>query len=193
MVPRHAPARSPCTTVDGVRRRFPGQLWVKLPGTGDNLVALADAARAVGADAVVLAGRVMGMMPDVETLRPVLGTSAAYGGQWAVPITCRWLALTRRALGSDFPLIGSNGARSGLDVARFLLAGAAAVEMTSAVWLAGFDALSRARQELLGWLQQKDLTVSAVVGRAADELKSYGEQSEQAGRWRSLVPPESIA
>jgi len=131
------------------------------------------------------------MYPDLDSLEPLLGTSAAYGGQWALPITCRSLALTRRALGSDAPLIGTNGARTGADVARFLLAGARAVEMASVVYLAGFGALASAREDLGGWLRARGLSVKEIVGRSADAMKGYAEQPARAGRWRDFVPPEA--
>ncbi|MBO0711972.1 MAG: dihydroorotate dehydrogenase, partial [Acetobacteraceae bacterium] len=66
--------------VGDVRAAFGGQLWVKLPGLGTNLADLARAARAAGADAVVLCGRFMAMVPDVETLAPVMGSAGGYSG-----------------------------------------------------------------------------------------------------------------
>ena len=108
-------------------------LWVKLTGQSDEIPALAAAAKEAGADAVVLMGRFMAMLPDVDTQAPLLGTNAAYGGPWALLLSCRWLAASRRALGAEFPLVGTNGARSGLDVARMMLAGAGAVELGSTV------------------------------------------------------------
>ena len=48
-------------------------------------------------------GRFMALVPDLDTLAPVLGTSGAYGGGWALPIVCRFLALSRRAVGPPFP------------------------------------------------------------------------------------------
>jgi dihydroorotate dehydrogenase (NAD+) catalytic subunit len=168
-----------------------GILWVKLNGLTDNLPALAIAAKAGGADAVGLMGRFMAMVPDLATLRPVLGTSAAYGGRWALPITCRWLALSRRAVGREFPLIGTNGARTGYDVARMALAGASAVEMTSVVLQGGFAALTRARAELEDWLATTNLMLRDVIGVAADALGSYGDQPERPGHWQNFVPPET--
>ena len=53
------------------------QLWVKLTGLSDNLSALAMAARRGGADAVCMMGRFMGLVPDLQTFAPVLGTAAA--------------------------------------------------------------------------------------------------------------------
>ena len=178
-------------TVAKVRAAFQGTLWVKLGGVGGDAGALARASRDGGADAVTLAGRHMAFVPDVETLQPLLGTSAAYGGQWALPIICRHLALARRAVG-EFPLLATNGARTGLDVARFILAGAGAVQMTSAVFLQGYGALSAARDELEAWLVRKDLHVQDVVGRAADALTGYFDQPARPGRWRDFVPTEGL-
>lgn len=112
------------------------------------MVGLAQAARRGGADSVVMMGRFMGFLPDLETGLPLLGTSAAIGGSWALPLTARWLMMTRKAMGDDYPLIATNGARNGLDVARFLPAGTCATEMTSAVFTDGYDVLTRAVREL---------------------------------------------
>ncbi|MEI9852666.1 MAG: hypothetical protein WDN24_19470 [Sphingomonas sp.] len=177
--------------VAGARAAFKGQLWIKLTGLGGDLVPLAAAARHAGADVVGLMGRFMGMVPDLDTLRPVLNTSAAYGGNWALPITCRWLALARRALGPDAPLIGTNGARDGLDVARMLLAGASAVQMSSAVMERGFDALGEAVTTLEDWLATRDRTAAGIVGLAGDALETYGQQPERPDHWRAFAPAQT--
>jgi len=177
--------------VGRLRDVFGGQLWIKLTGLSNDLVPLAVAARAAGADAVGLMGRFMAMVPDLDTLRPVLNTSAAYGGRWALPITCRWLALARRAMGQDAPLYGTNGARDGLDVARMMLAGARGVEMTTAVLEHGFGRLGESVRALDGWLASRDLTAEGIIGHAADALETYGGQPERKGHWRNFVPPET--
>ncbi len=60
-------------------------LWVKLTGQSENVAALAQAAKQAGADAVVMIGRPLGMLPDLETMRPLINTNAAHGGRWALP------------------------------------------------------------------------------------------------------------
>ncbi|MSP00149.1 MAG: dihydroorotate dehydrogenase [Acetobacteraceae bacterium] len=167
-------------------------LWVKLTGLSSNLPALALAAREGGADAVCMMGRFMAMMPDLETFAPVLGTSAAYGGNWALPIVCRFLALSRRAVGADFPLMGTNGVRSGLDVARMALSGASAVEVLSIVMHEGFGAIARMIAELDAFLAARDISFAGLVGRTADRLAGYGAQSVLPGRWREFVPRETL-
>lgn len=182
-----------CDLVRDVRAVTPGmELWVKLTGLSANLPALAAAARQGGADAVCMMGRFMAMVPDLDTFAPVLGTSAAYGGGWALPIVCRFLALSRKAVGPEFPLMGTNGVRSGDDVARMALAGASAVEVLSAVMHGGFGAITRIIDELDAYLGRKNLMFPALVGRTADALAGYADQPETPDRWRRWVPPETL-
>lgn len=167
-------------------------LWVKLTGQSEDVAALVQAARAGGADAVTLMGRFMALVPDVETMAPLLGTRAAFGGPWALPLTCHWLAASRRRAGPDFPLIGTNGARSGLDIVRMLLAGARAVQMTSVVLVGGFGVVEQALLELREYLDARQITAEALVGRAADRIESYQAQPRRPGHWRGFVPDGSL-
>jgi dihydroorotate dehydrogenase (NAD+) catalytic subunit len=167
-------------------------LWVKLTGLSANLPALALAASRAGADAVCMMGRFMAMVPDLETFVPVLGTSAAYGGGWALPIVCRAIAMSRRAVGSEFPLLGTNGVRSGGDVARMALAGASAVEVLSVVMHEGFGGLTRMIAELDALLAARGLCFGELVGRAADALQDYGAQEARPGQWQQFVPAETV-
>jgi dihydroorotate dehydrogenase (NAD+) catalytic subunit len=134
----------------------------------------------------------MAFVPDVETLSPMLGTNAAFGGSWALPLTCRWLVQCRRRLGPNFPLIGTNGARTGLDLARFLLSGASAVQVSSAVFAGGFSVLPRMLQEFSAYLDRKNLTAGALIGHAADRLGTYQEQASRPDYWKSFVAAEAL-
>ncbi|WP_321355797.1 dihydroorotate dehydrogenase [Pseudomonas extremaustralis] len=163
-------------------------LWVKLTGQSEDVVGLAQAARRGGADSVVMMGRFMGFLPDLETGLPLLGTSAAIGGAWALPLTARWLMMTRKAMGDDYPLIATNGARNGLDVARFLLAGACATEMTSAVFTGGYEVLSRAVSELDEYVQRRGLSVEQLLGNAADQVQTYQQQPDRPDWWQRFAP-----
>jgi dihydroorotate dehydrogenase len=166
-------------------------LWIKLTGQSEDVAGLALAAKEGGADAVIVMGRFMALVPDVETRAPMLGTAGAIGGPWSLALTCRWLAEARRRVGPDYPLLGTNGARSGLDVARFLLAGARAVEMTSAVMAGGFDVATRAVAEFEAYLARTGGSAEDLVGLAADRRLAYGAQPDRPGYWRDFVPPES--
>jgi dihydroorotate dehydrogenase len=173
--------------VSAIRAVVKIPLWVKLSGQSERVPHLAAAAFDGGADSVVMAGRLLGMIPDVETLAPLLGTTLGIGGFWNLPLTCHWLALTRAQLGRDRALIGINGAQSGLDIARMMLAGASAVAMASPVMLRGSDLLRDALQEFDAYLRRKDLTASDLVGRAADQRKTFAEMPLRRDNWRNYV------
>jgi dihydroorotate dehydrogenase len=109
-----------------------------------------------------------------------------------LPIVCRFLALSRRAVGPAFPLLGTNGVRSGADAARMALAGASASELLSVVMHEGFGGLSRVIGELDALLEARNLRFAELIGRAADALQGYGDQPETPGRWRDFVPAETL-
>lgn len=178
--------------VSRVRAAVKLPLWVKLTGQSEDVMSLALAAKQAGADAVTIMGRFIAMVPDVETLGPMLGTNAAFGGPWALPLTCRWLTQCRKALGKDFPLIGTNGARSGLDLARFLLAGASAVQASSVIFASGFGVITRMREEFAAYLVRKGLNATDLIGRAADQLGTYAQQQSRPDYWKSFVQAEAL-
>lgn len=174
--------------VTAVRGTISIPLWVKITGQSERVPDLAAAAFAAGGEAVVMAGRSLGLIPDVETLEPMLGTTLGVGGYWNLPLTCQWLALSRAKLGSDKPLIATNGAQSGLDIARMMLAGASAVQMASAVMLRGADVLSRALAEFEAYLKRKQFTARDLVGVAADRRNPFSAMPLKADNWRNHVP-----
>ncbi|MBL8384388.1 MAG: hypothetical protein JNM90_15015 [Burkholderiales bacterium] len=178
--------------VAAIRRAVGIPVWVKLTGQSENVAALAAAARDGGATAVTMIGRMLGMLPDLDTMAPALDTNLGYGGDWALPLTCYWLARSRKRLGADAPLIGTNGARSGADVARMLLAGASAVELCSAVLTGGFGVLGAAVDELADYLERKRCRAPDLVGRAADRVLPYAELPARAEHWRAFVPAETL-
>jgi dihydroorotate dehydrogenase (NAD+) catalytic subunit len=174
--------------VAAVRAAIGIPLWVKLTGQSERVPELARAAFDAGANSVVMAGRLLGLIPDVETFAPMLGTTLGVGGFWNLPLTCHWLALTRAQIGADKPLIGINGAQSGLDIARMMLAGASAVAMASPVMLRGYRALSDALAELEAFLRRKNVRAAELIGVAADRRKTFAQMPLIEGNWRNYVP-----
>ncbi len=163
-------------------------VWVKLSGQSERVTELVGAALGAGASSAVIAGRALGMIPDLDTMAPILGTSCGIGGYWNLPLTCHWLAMTRARLGKEVPLIGIHGATSGADVARMMLAGASAVGMSSAVMLRGWSVLSDALSDLETYLAQKGLDASRLIGRAADARKSFADMPVLDQVWRNHIP-----
>jgi dihydroorotate dehydrogenase (NAD+) catalytic subunit len=161
--------------VRSVRAAVSMPLSVKLGAEQVDVVASAAAAQRAGADVLVIMGRHMGFLPDPETRGPVLGSFGGYSGPWALPLSLRWVAKTRLALGAQVPIMGSNGARDGIDVARFLLAGASAVQVATSVIAEGFGAITRMVNELTEYLERQGVSARELVGEAADRSISYEE------------------
>ena len=174
--------------VSAVRAAISIPLWIKITGQSERVPDLAAAAFDAGGEAVVMAGRLLGLVPDVETLEPMLGTTLGVGGFWNLPLTCHWLASTRAKVGADKPLIGINGAQSGLDIARMMLAGACAVQMASPVMWRGFDVLSQSISEFDAYLTRKGLSAPDLVGRAADAKRTFAQMPLRTDNWRKHVP-----
>lgn len=167
-------------------------VWAKITGQSENVAALAQAARDGGAEAVVLMGRFLGMIPELDTQAPLLGTNLGTGGGWALPMTCYWLSKSRVHLGPDAPLVGMNGARSGEDVLRLMLAGAHAVEISSAVWTNGFGVLADAVKTVEAYLSDRGDTATGIIGRAADQVMPFSSLPQQPGFWEKFAPPGAI-
>lgn len=131
-------------------------------------------ALAAGADAVCIATRAMGFVPDLDTRRPVLGTFAAVGGAWALPLTLHRVAKTHIAY-PEASIVATNGARDGFDVARLLLAGASAAALATAVLTDGPPALTRAIEELGGYCGRQGVCARELIGEAARHVQTYEE------------------
>ena len=181
------PARV-ASIVATVRKAVSIPIWVKTTGQSERVPDLAEAAFRAGADSVIMAGRLLGLIPDVDTFKPMLDTALGIGGYWNLPMTCYWLAVSRTKLGRDKPLIGINGAQSGLDVARMMLAGASAVEIASAVQLRGYDVLSDALAAFERYLGEKKISAMDLIGRAADARKSFADMPPRPDNWKNYIP-----
>lgn len=150
-------------------------LTTKVTSETADVTALAEAAHEGGADSVCLCGRRMGFLPDPQTGEPLLGTFGAIGGHWELPLTLRWIAKSRHRLGPQLPIVGTGGARCGLDVVRFLLAGASAVQLATAVYTGGPAALENTLMELTAHLRERETSVAELIGVAADRALTYDQ------------------
>jgi dihydroorotate dehydrogenase (NAD+) catalytic subunit len=145
----------------GATRR---KLWVKLSPNAPDLVATARAATAGGADALTLINTLRAMAIDAVTRRPVLATGCGgLSGPAIKPIALRMVWEVHRAL-PEIALVGVGGIKSGRDAAEFLLAGASAVQVGTAIFRDP-DAPLRILSELeLFCTEQGVAEVSELVG-----------------------------
>jgi dihydroorotate dehydrogenase (NAD+) catalytic subunit len=110
------------------------QLWVKLSPNAPDLVGTARAAVAGGADALTLINTLRAIAIDAERRRPVLANACGgLSGPAIKPVALRMVWEVHRAL-PEVPVVGIGGVESGRDVAEFLLAGASAVQVGTAIF-----------------------------------------------------------
>jgi dihydroorotate dehydrogenase (NAD+) catalytic subunit len=106
-------------------------LIVKLSPNVTDIVEIAKAAEAGGADALSLINTLLGMRIDVKTRRPLLGN--IFGGLSGPAIKPVALRMVYQVCGAvKIPVIGMGGVSNATDALEFLMAGASAVAVGSA-------------------------------------------------------------
>ncbi|MHA1201778.1 MAG: dihydroorotate dehydrogenase [Candidatus Heimdallarchaeaceae archaeon] len=112
-------------------------LWVKLTPNVSDIVEIASAAVEGGCDALVAINTIKAMVIDIQTKQPILGFKrGGLSGSAIKPIGVRYIYDLYENLGERIPLIGVGGIYKGEDVVEYLLAGATAVEIGSAIGVA---------------------------------------------------------
>lgn len=112
-------------------------LWVKLTPNVSDIVEIANAAVKGGCDALVAINTLKAMVIDIQTRQPILGFKrGGLSGSAIKPIGIRYIFDLYESLGKRIPLIGVGGIYKGEDVVEYLLAGATAVEIGSAIGVA---------------------------------------------------------
>ncbi|MHA2030935.1 MAG: dihydroorotate dehydrogenase, partial [Candidatus Kariarchaeaceae archaeon] len=108
--------------------------WVKLTPNITNIISVADSAISAGADAIVAINTIKAMMIDIHIKKPVLGN--IYGGlsgQAIKPIGLRVIYELYEHFESKIPIIGVGGISTWQDVIEYILAGASAIQIGSAL------------------------------------------------------------
>jgi len=141
-------------------------VFVKLTPNTARIDLLAEAAASAGADAITAINTVRAMAIDIETFMPILANK--FGGLSGVaikPIAVRCIYEIYRAV--DIPIIGCGGIRTWMDAVEFMLAGASAVQIGSAIALEGLSIFKSICNGLYAYLEKKGFrSVREIVGLA---------------------------
>ena len=104
---------------------------VKLSPNVTDIVAIAKACEAAGADGISLINTLLGMRIDLRTRKPVIAnTMGGFSGSAIFPVAVRMVYQVAHAV--KIPVIGMGGVSSAEDVIEMMLAGATAVEVGAA-------------------------------------------------------------
>lgn len=152
--------------VRAVKRVVKVPVIAKITPNHYDVAALAQAAEAAGADAISAINTVRGLAIDVRLRRPVLANGlGGLSGPAIKPVglACVWQIYEH----VDIPIIGVGGIERADDVLEYILAGARAVELGTAVAFRGigiFSGLAKALSERLDALRVHG--IDELVGAA---------------------------
>jgi dihydroorotate dehydrogenase (NAD+) catalytic subunit len=140
--------------------------WAKLSPNTSDLVEIAAAAAAGGAEAVTLINTVRGMALDGVTGCPALGNGGGgLSGPAIHPVAVQAVHDVHAEL-PDLSIVGVGGVANGWDAAELLLAGASAVQVGTAIF-ADPRSPRRILDELRAWAEARTIgAVTEIVGAA---------------------------
>jgi dihydroorotate dehydrogenase (NAD+) catalytic subunit len=122
-------------------------VYAKLSPDVTDIVQVARAVSDAGADGLSMINTLLGLVIDPDTMRPVLGgVTGGLSGPAIRPVALRCVWQVHAAL-PHVPILGMGGIRTGLDALQFVLVGASAVSVGTAVFNDP-SALGRVHDEL---------------------------------------------
>lgn len=145
--------------IDGVRRTIGGELPIiaKLSPDVTDLVSIARGVVDAGADALALINTVLGMVINLDTMRPHLGgKTGGLSGPAIRPIAVRAVYQVHEAM-PKVPILGMGGITNGRDALEMIAAGASGVSIGTASFGNPMALISIA-QELKDLLKAKGFT-----------------------------------
>jgi dihydroorotate dehydrogenase (NAD+) catalytic subunit len=122
--------------VDGVRRTLGGEIpiIVKLSPDVTDIVDIARGVIDAGADGLSLINTILGMVINVDTMRPHLaGKTGGLSGPAIRPVAVRAIYQVHQAF-PKIPILGMGGVRSGRDALELVLAGASGISVGTATF-----------------------------------------------------------
>lgn len=121
--------------VSAVRQAWDKHLMVKLSPNVTSITDIARAVEAAGADSISLINTLLGMAVDVERRRPCLSTiTGGLSGPAVRPVAVRMVWQVAKAV--KVPVVGLGGICCGRDALEFIMAGASAIQVGTANFIA---------------------------------------------------------
>jgi tRNA-dihydrouridine synthase len=162
--------------IDGVRKIIGGEIPIiaKLTPDVTDITAIASSVVNAGADALALINTVLGMVINLETMRPHLGgKTGGLSGPAIRPVAVRAIYQVHSAM-PHVPILGMGGVASGRDALELVLAGASGISIGTASF-GDPMALPRVQRELQSLLIARGFS---SFKDAIGYLKSKGKLSQ---------------
>ncbi len=136
---------------------------IKLSPNVTDIVTIAKAVEAAGADGISLINTLLGIAIDTRTRTPILGNvTGGLSGPAIKPVALRMVWQVAKAV--QIPVCGLGGIMTGTDVVEFMMAGAQTVQVGTAN-LADPTAMARITRELSAWCEANGVKdINEIVG-----------------------------
>ena len=141
-------------------------VFVKLSPNVTNISELALSAEAGNADAIVAINTVKAMKINIEIKKPILSNIiGGYSGKAIKPIGVRCVYEIAKKV--KIPIIGVGGIISGEDAIEYMIAGASAVQIGTAVYYRELDVFDKINKEIQKWMQEHSYkNLNEIIGVA---------------------------
>lgn len=150
-------------------------VMVKLSQTATNISKVAKAAKRAGATGVSAINSVRCILGvDIETGEPMLPTYGGYSGTPIRPLGLAAVATISQTV--DIPICGIGGIDNYKNVIEYIMLGASAVQVGTAVMINGFEKITEIVRDFEAWEKEKNIkTINEIKGKALLHLKSFDE------------------
>jgi dihydroorotate dehydrogenase (NAD+) catalytic subunit len=151
-----------------VREETKLPLFVKLSPNVTNIKSIAIAAEWGGADAITAVNTLKGIAIDANLRRPILANiTGGMSGQAVKPVALRCVWEVSEAV--NIPVIGCGGITTGLDAIEYILAGASALEIGTAIMTHGIDVYKDIANGIAHYMHMNGFSkIEEMVGLAHD-------------------------
>lgn len=149
-----------------VKKKVRKPVFVKLTPNVDDITEVAKAAVEGGADAITAINTIRAMAINVETTHPILANRiGGLSGPAIKPIAVRCVYEIYREV--DVPVVGCGGIATWRDAVEFMLAGASAVQVGTAIAFRGLKVFKSINRGINLYLKKKGFrSVKDIVGLA---------------------------
>ena len=150
-------------------------VMVKLSQTSSNIAKVAKAAKKAGASGVSAINSVRCILGiDIETGEPMLPTYGGYSGTPIRPLGLAAVATIAQTV--NIPICGIGGVDNYENALEYIMLGASAVQVGTAVMINGFEVITQIVHDLDDWGNKKGIrSVAEIKGKALANLKSFDE------------------
>jgi dihydroorotate dehydrogenase subfamily 1 len=150
-------------------------VMVKLSQNVTNMSKVARAVEKAGGSAISAIDTVRCILGvDIKNRKPYLQTYGGYSGPPIKPLGLASVATIAQS--TNLPVCGIGGIETYENVLEYMMLGASAIQMGTALMVHGFEHIAKVKDDLEKWMQENTVEdLSSIRGSALSAIKSFDE------------------